>query len=173
MTSADMQPPKPSTRTDRRSALQLLALAATGGFAVPALAHHGWSSFDLNRPVWLSGKARKVTWRNPHAELELEVDADLRIPSDLSQRKLPAQVAMVDGPRLLATAQLPTRRDRVWQVELAPLTRMQSWQVPELQAGEALGVLGFTFAGEKGDAILRVEYLFHAGKVYGLRSSPA
>lgn len=173
MTAPDMLLPKPPTRTDRRRALQKLALAATGTLALPALAHHGWSSFDLNRPVWLSGKARKVTWRNPHAELELEVDADLRIPSDLSQRKLPAQVAMVDGPRLLAAAQLPTRRDRVWQVELAPLTRMQSWQVPELQVGEALGVLGFTFAGERGDAILRVEYLFHGGKVYGLRSSPA
>jgi hypothetical protein len=34
-------------------------------------------------------------------------------------------------------------------------------------------MLGFTFAGEKGQPILRVEYLFAAGKVYGLRSSPA
>jgi hypothetical protein len=34
-------------------------------------------------------------------------------------------------------------------------------------------MLGFTFAGEKGDAILRVEYLWAGGKTYGLRSSPA
>ena len=50
---------------------------------------------------------------------------------------------------------------------------MQSWQVPEIQAGGALGVVGFTFAGERGEAILRAEYLFLGGKVYGLRSSPA
>ena len=39
-------------------------------------------------------------------------------------------------------------------------------------AGIAL-LLGFTLAGEKGEAVMRVEYLFAAGKVYALRSSPA
>jgi hypothetical protein len=34
-----------------------------------------------------------------------------------------------------------------------------------------LSVLGFAFTGEKGAAILRAEYLFLDGKVYGLRSS--
>jgi hypothetical protein len=34
-------------------------------------------------------------------------------------------------------------------------------------------VLGFTFAQEKGEAVLRAEYLFAAGKAYGLRSAPA
>lgn len=173
MTRPDPLSALPTSPAGRRRALQWLALAATASVVMPARAHHGWSSFDLNRPLWLAGKARKVAWRNPHVELELELDTDLRIPTDLSQRPLPAQVAMVDGPRLLATAQLPTRRDRLWQIELAPLTRMQSWQVPEIQVGEPLGVVGFTFAGEKGDATLRVEYLFHAGKTYGLRSSPA
>jgi hypothetical protein len=42
-----------------------------------------------------------------------------------------------------------------------------------LKAGDTVGLLGFTFAEEKGDAILRVEYLFLRGQVYGLRSSPA
>jgi hypothetical protein len=50
---------------------------------------------------------------------------------------------------------------------------MGAWQVPEIKAGDALAVLGFTFAAEKGDPILRVEYLFVGGKTYGLRSSPA
>jgi hypothetical protein len=36
-----------------------------------------------------------------------------------------------------------------------------------------VGVLGFTYAEEKGDPVLRAEYLFVDGKVYGLRSSPA
>lgn len=167
--------PSGTATTDRRRWLGLATGAALAALALPrtAQAHHGWSSFDLNRPIWLSGKARKVQWRNPHAELELELDAELRIPTDLAQRSLPAQVAMVDGAKLLATAQLPTRRERLWQVELAPLTRMQSWKVPEIAAGASLAVLGFTFAGERGDAILRAEYLFLDGKVYGLRSSPA
>jgi hypothetical protein len=45
--------------------------------------------------------------------------------------------------------------------------------VPEIKNGDSLAVLGFTFTGEKGDALMRVEYLFLGGKVYGLRSSPA
>ena len=151
--------------------LALLLPLALG--AATARAHHGWSSFDLERPIWLEGKAAKVSWRNPHAELELEVAADLRVPADLAQRKLPAQRASVDGARLLKAAVVPTRKDRRWQVELAPLSRMDDWKVAPIKVGDTIGLLGFTFAGEKGDAILRVEYLFVGSQVYGLRSSPA
>jgi hypothetical protein len=153
----------------QRRTLIAAALAAP----LAARAHHGWSSFDQGRPIWLEGRAAKVAWRNPHAELSLEVPADLKLPADLASRKLPAQSAGVDGPALLKAAQLPTRKDRVWEIELAPLTRMEAWKVPEIKVGDTVGVLGFTFAGEKGDAVLRVEYLFVGGQVYGLRSGPA
>jgi hypothetical protein len=139
----------------------------------PAFAHHGWSSFDQARPLYLEGKAASVAWRNPHAELVLEVAPDLKLPADLAARTLPPQSAPVDGPALLKAAQLPTRKDRRWTIELAPLSRMNAWQVTEIKPGDTIGVLGFSFAGEKGDAVLRVEYLFAAGKAYGLRSSPA
>ena len=140
--------------------------------ALPAWAHHGWSSFDQARPIWLEGRASKVAWRNPHAELDLELKPDLKLPADLAKRAVPAQSATVDGPGLLAAAQLPTRKDRVWHVELALLTRLEAWKVAEIKPGAEVAVLGFTFAGEKGDAILRAEYLFVDGKAYGLRSSP-
>lgn len=164
----------------RRQALQLaaggsaaLALSVlAAGWPTAARAHHGWSSFDPARPLWLSGTAREVQWRNPHVELVLETDTPLQLPADLAQRALPAQTARVDGPALLAAARLPTRTDRRWQVELAPLTRMEAWQVPVIAAGKPLAVLGYTFAGERGDAVLRAEYLFLDGKVYGLRSGP-
>ena len=141
--------------------------------ALPARAHHGWSSFDQNRPIYLEGKARKVSWRNPHVEFELELPAELKLPADLARRPVPAQSAPVDGPKLLAAAQLPKRRDKVWEIELAPLTRMEAWQVAEIKPGTELSVLGFTFQDEKGEPILRAEYLWVAGKAYGLRSSPA
>lgn len=150
-----------------------LFVAGFAGLALPAFAHHGWSSFDQQRPIYLEGKAAKVAWRNPHAELELEIDPAAKLPADLATRALPAQSAPVDGPALLKAATLPTRKDRRWNVELAPLTRMQAWNVAEIKPGETIGVLGFTFAGEKGDAVLRAEFLFAGGKAYGLRSSPA
>jgi hypothetical protein len=151
---------------------QLLIAAAALPLA-PAFAHHGWSSFDQNRPIYLAGKARKVAWRNPHAELDLELDADLKLPADLARRPVPAQSASVDGAGLFARAQLPTRADKVWQIELAPLTRMEAWKVAPLRDGDAVAMVGFTFAGEKGEPILRVEYLMVGAQTYGLRSSPA
>jgi hypothetical protein len=147
-------------------------LAAT---AIPwgARAHHGWSSFDPDRPIYLEGTVRKVRWQNPHAELKLETPAELKLPADLAQRVVPAQASPVDGKALLAKTVLPTRKDRRWEVELAPLTRMQAWQVQEIKPGTAVSVVGFTLREEKGDAVLRAEYLFVDGKAYGLRSSPA
>ncbi len=142
--------------------------------SLPAWAHHGWSSFDQTRPLYLEGKAVQVSWRNPHAELQLELpQGGITLPKDLATRSLPAQTAPVDTAAVLKTAQLPTRKDRRWEIELAPLSRMQAWAVPEIKVGDALAMLGFTFTGEKGAAVLRVEYLFAAGKTYALRSSPA
>ena len=149
----------------------LLLASAAAPLAVQA--HHGWSSFDQNRPLWLEGRATQVAWRNPHAELKLELPADPRLPADLAGRAVPAQSTPLDGKALLAAAQLPKRRDRVWTIELAPLTRMQAWSVPEIKAGAQVAVLGFTFTDEKGDAVLRAEYLWLDGKAYGLRSAPA
>ena len=144
-----------------------------GAWTDMALAHHGWSSFDQNRPIYLEGRVVEVKWRNPHAELVLEVPETLRLPGDLAQRALPAQTAGIDGPALLAKTVLPTRRDRRWEIELAPLFRLGQWQMPEVRAGATLSTVGFTFKEEKGEAILRAEYVFLDGKVYGLRSSPA
>jgi hypothetical protein len=158
----------------RRNVLALVPLSFGLGWVVPARAHHGWSSFDQGRPIFLEGVARKVAWRNPHAELMLELPAaGLKLPADLASRALPSQAAPVDGVALLKAAQLPTRKDRLWEIELAPLARMQAWQVPEIKVGDTLQLVGFTFTGEQGAAVLRVEYLFAGGKVYGLRSAPA
>ena len=138
-----------------------------------ARAHHGWSSFDQKRPIYLEGRVAKAAWRNPHAELVLDVAPGLQVPPALARRAVPAQSASVDGAGVLARATVPTRKDRQWTIELAPLIRMQAWKVDEIKAGDSIGVVGNTFAGEKGDAVLRVEYLLVGDKTYGLRSSPA
>lgn len=150
-----------------------LVLLAAAMLPLAVRAHHGWSGFDQQRPLWLEGHATKVWWRNPHAELDMQLPEKPALPADLKQRRLPAQGAQVDGAALLAKAELPRRADRLWRIELAPLTRMQAWSVAEIKPGDALGVLGFSFDAEKGEAVLRAEYLFVGDKVYGLRSSPA
>jgi hypothetical protein len=157
----------------RRDVLKTSAAVSATALCLPALAHHGWSSFDQDRPIYLEGKVVKSVWQNPHAELLIDLPAALKLPADLAQRTLPAQTAPVDGKALLAKAVVPTRQDKRWEIELAPLSRMQAWSVAEIKPGDNVAVLGFTFTGEKGAAILRVEYLFAAGKTYALRSSPA
>jgi hypothetical protein len=148
-------------------------LIAALGFAGTARAHHGWSSFDQDRPIYLEGRVTRSKWQNPHADLQLEVAADARLPADLAQRALPAQASPIDGKALLARAALPRRKDRRWEVELAPLTRLEAWKLPEIRVGASIGVLGYTFKDEKGDPVLRAEYVFADGRAYGLRSSPA
>jgi len=157
-----------------RREIVLAALAAPAlGLPRVAQAHHGWSSFDQDRPIYLEGRVSKAKWQNPHAELELEVPAGLNVPVGLAQRAVPAQTAPVDGKALLARAVVPKRKDRKWEIELAPLTRMNAWNVAEIKVGDAISVVGFIFKEEKGEPILRVEYLFIGNQAYGLRSSPA
>ena len=153
----------------------MLGALAAPWVAAPSvvMGHHGWSSFDQNRPIYLEGKVVAVRWANPHAELDIEVPANLKLPADLTTRDVPAQTAPVDGRALLARAVVPTRKDRKWEIELAPLTRMEAWKVPQIKTGAAVSLLGFTLTGEQGEAVVRVEYLYLAGKAYALRSSPA
>lgn len=158
---------------NRREWLNLSLTLPLGSFAFNALAHHGWSSFDQDRPIYLEGKVTKTVWQNPHAELEIDLPANMKVPADFARRVLPAQTAPVDGKALLARAVVPTRQDKRWEIELAPLGRLQAWNIVEIKAGTSIAVLGFTLLGEKGDAVLRAEYLFVAGNTYALRSSPA
>ncbi|MHC5924202.1 hypothetical protein ACYT6T_10565, partial [Streptococcus pyogenes] len=78
-----------------------------------------------------------------HAEIELQVAANLSRPADLAQRPLPAQSAPVDGRALLEQAVPPLRKDALWTVELAPLTRMHAWKIPEITLGASVAVVGF------------------------------
>jgi len=41
----------------RREVLKISAALSTAGFYLPAFAHHGWSSFDQDRPIYLEGNS--------------------------------------------------------------------------------------------------------------------
>lgn len=150
-------------------------LLATGlsAIAYRVYAHHGWSSFDQSQPLYVRGEVQDVKWANPHVEIDIELAANLALPRDLATRAVPAQQTAIDAAALLAKTRLPTRKDREWEIELAPLTRMEAWKVEPIKKGETIEVVGFTFPKQEGEAILRAEFLFRDGKAYGMRSSPA
>ncbi|MBC8120107.1 MAG: hypothetical protein H7X75_11080 [Burkholderiaceae bacterium] len=152
----------------RRYFVQLVVGALV---AAPVLAHHGWSSFDQDKPVYLSGTLTQVRWQNPHAEVVLRVDA-AKLPGDLATRAVPAQQQTVDGPGILKKAQIPANAAGVWEIEFAPLSRMQAWGLAQPpKVGDRIEVIGYALA-DTDKRVLRTEYLFVGGKAYALRSSP-
>jgi Family of unknown function (DUF6152) len=136
-----------------------------------ASAHHGWSSFDETKPIYLEGIVKSVKWQNPHAEVMLEINR-VEPPAAITRFAIPKQSAPVDAVTILGTAKAPTRKDAVWEIEFAPITRMDAWKVAPIKTGEKIAVVGYTFKDEKGAATLRVEFLIGNGKVTPLRSSP-
>lgn len=154
---------------------QLLNYAATcaGGLLIgrPALAHHGWSSFDETRPLYLAGRVKAVQWKNPHAEIVITVAPASVLPADLAARKLPPQSAGIDAARVLAAAALP-RKTGDWTIELSPMTRIAAWKVPEPRVGDTVSALAYGLKDEK-ELFARVEYLFIGTQAFGLRSNPA
>lgn len=150
-----------------RTFVSVLSTLAFGS----AFAHHGWSSFDESKPIYLEGVVKSVKWQNPHAEVMLQVNrADP--PAALARFAIPKQSANVDAVTVIGSAKAPTRKDAVWEVEFAPITRMDAWKVAPIKVGEKIAVIGYTFKDEKGEATLRVEFLVGNGKVTPLRSSP-
>ena len=140
--------------------------------AAPVLAHHGWSSFDQDKPLYLSGTLTQVRWQNPHAEAMLRVDAT-KLPDGFAARALPAQQQSVDAAGILKKAQVPANAAGVWEVEFAPLSRMQQWGLSQPpKVGDRIEVIGYGLT-EGNKRVVRVEYLFLDGKAYAFRSSPA
>jgi hypothetical protein len=152
----------------------MLLTAALSLLAAPAIAHHGWSSFDQDKPVYLEGKVKSVRWGNPHAEAVIEVTAGMTVPADLPGRTVPAQTQRVDGAAVLSKARAPAAPAGEWELEFAPLHRMQAWGLTEPpKIGDRIEVIGYTAPDIGKGRLMRVEYLFINGKAHGLRSSPA
>jgi hypothetical protein len=68
-------------------------LSSIALLATPALAHHGWSSYDKSKPLKLSGTITEISYVYPHASIKLDVAgkkwlAVLAPPSRLSSRGL-------------------------------------------------------------------------------------
>lgn len=158
--------------TRRRLFLQSAALCTIGTALRPALAHHGWASFDDSKPLYIVGRAKTVQWKNPHAEIVVTMAADAQLPAGLAQQAVPAQSSPVDGPRILGATALPPRRGD-WTLELAPMARINAWKIPEPKVGDTVAAVGYSLKDGKEPGMLRVEYLVVGGQWYGLRSSPA
>lgn len=49
----------------------LIAATALASAALPAAAHHGWSSYDESKPVTLNASFTELSWANPHGSAKM------------------------------------------------------------------------------------------------------
>jgi len=88
-------------------------LAAVGASSVGA--HHGWSSYDGDKPLTLTGVIRESGYEHPHGHVRLEVEGArtwlvvLAPPSRMENRGLPAS-ALTVGTKATVMG-YPSRRD--------------------------------------------------------------
>ena len=71
-------------------------LIATTLCALPALAHHGWSEYDQEKPLTLTGTVKESGYEHPHGHIRLETPGKtwrvvLAPPSRMQARGLPRE----------------------------------------------------------------------------------
>lgn len=104
--------------------MKKILIAATLALALPAAAyaHHGWSSYDANKTLTVTGKFKTVSWANPHGQATMnwkgkEWRVILAPTSRMEARGLTKamitpgkQVKLVGYPRLDGTAEMRIER---------------------------------------------------------------
>ena len=75
--------------------MKRLLIAATL-CALPAFAHHGWSEYDQEKPLTLTGKVKESGYEHPHGHISLETPGKtwrvvLAPPSRMQARGLPPE----------------------------------------------------------------------------------
>jgi hypothetical protein len=73
------------------------------GLAVPAVAHHGWSGYDSEKTLNLTGTIKEAGYEHPHGYVKLEVPGKtwvvvLAPPSRMERRGL-TRAMMAPGTR--------------------------------------------------------------------------
>jgi hypothetical protein len=104
----------------RRYDVLLLIIAAAAAALVTvvgsAFAHHGFGGrYNLAEPVWIEGIVREAYFGQPHAELLIEVPAELSLPQDAPD--LASAASFLDAAALTV---LPETMGQTVEVELPP-----------------------------------------------------
>lgn len=145
---------KPSRRTWLAAAALLVAgtVAPIVSLApLPALAHHGWSSFDTSRAYYIRGTVTSVRWGNPHSEVTLSVDAT-DLPEGFRDRPLPPGADPTDGAATMASARPYEGEHAEIHLTLAGPGWMERWGLNRaLEKGETIEVLGYLGDAESDD----------------------
>ncbi|MCO4861973.1 DUF6152 family protein [Cupriavidus sp. WGlv3] len=127
-------------------AIAVSSVAMTLGW--PALAHHGWGYYDTATPLYFSGRVVTVTWRNPHPQVTIEVEA-VTLPRNWNTLPIPPELAELDFAKTLAAVRASAPPGR-WTLDLAPINRLERWGMPrEPRPGDRLEAIGFPSCNDR------------------------
>jgi Family of unknown function (DUF6152) len=106
-------------RSERPASKRLSLAAVALGLpllAAPALAHHGWGSYDAGQVLTLNGKIQEATYANPHGTLKLETPGKVWLvilapPFRMQNRGLPSE--MLKPGETVTVVGYPSRVDPV------------------------------------------------------------
>lgn len=109
----------------------------------PAVAHHGWSSFDTRHAYYLEGTVIHVRWGNPHSEVTVRVEKTT-LPAGFRDRPLPPGANEGNGKATMVSARPYRGEHREIHLSLAGPGWMERWGMNRpLREGETIEVLGF------------------------------
>lgn len=89
---------------------RIVLAAAALALSVPALAHHGWSSYDESKPVTLTGTFTSLQWANPHGMAQMRWQGKtwtvVLAPISRMEARGLSQAEVAPGKRLTLTGYL-------------------------------------------------------------------
>lgn len=117
----------------------------------PALAHHGWNSFDTRYAYFIRGSVSDVSWGNPHSEVTLRVTGTA-LPQGLGERPLPPGADADIAAATLASARPYEGEHEEIHLTLAGPGWMSRWGLDRpLEEGETVEVLGYIGSADSDD----------------------
>ncbi len=127
----------------------LLSSVALSMFVVsPAVAHHGWNSFDTRYAYFAAGTVSYVRWGNPHSEVRLRIEST-RLPPNWKDRPLPPGAVESSARATMESARSYGGEQKELRLVLAGPEWMERWGLDRpLKVGEKLEVVGFLSSSE-------------------------
>ena len=80
----------------------LIAAATLALAALPAAAHHGWSSYDETKPVTLTASFAELSWGNPHGSAKMrwrQISGTSEVPTRNANDHAMARACSATGSR--------------------------------------------------------------------------
>lgn len=146
--------------------------ASLAGIASPALAHHGFTGFDIRKTYYIEGVIKTLEWGDPHIEVDLTVPAGLVVPADLGSIEVPKAEVVMTIPANLEP--LPVAQpNEVWDLTLPSLSRAKliGLERAMLEPGRRISGIGY-IGCKREEKAFRPDLLFVERRAFVMRPFP-